>query len=156
MIDSRKVRVLWEEGEWTGREPPASALSLPWQAPSLDTLLNAITSHNSVSVVDELLKVLSQAGKGRRQPRERDGGNGGEVGGRVPGIKSAGETPSGGRRLKPPHHHFPDPTPFLFSQAPRNGPSSRNVSSLFSLPVPANHWPRAPRAWGPVTGGPRG
>ncbi|XP_006093666.1 tachykinin-3 [Myotis lucifugus] len=38
------------------------------KVPSLEHLLNAITSHNSASVVDELIKILSQA---RKDPKKR-------------------------------------------------------------------------------------
>lgn len=52
----------------------------PWQIPSLGPLLNAITSHNPFSVVNELIKILSQARKGRKQSRERDVGGRGRGG----------------------------------------------------------------------------
>lgn len=41
---------------------------------NIDQLLKILTSPNSASVVDELLKTLNEANKGRKQPRERDVG----------------------------------------------------------------------------------
>lgn len=143
---------------------PASVFSVPllykdsglYQLPP--SLLRRLYDSRSVSL-EGLLKVLSKASMGRRQPQGQ-GVSGGIL------IRWAWKIPLGGREvgwlnelvriliwasspLSLSNIHSSFTHLLLISQILRNHPFPRNVSILFSFSKSVDCLPRAPQTWGP-------